>query len=130
MRQEKNRVTESPLRAARGIIHWVLIAAMCWLAVLLVACESVPGLYVRAAVGVQDNDRTDFYLQTEREWQCKYNVPFNGQLGYELARPPLGADRAGIAYDHRSWWLCGSGLNNEPELYSNSLQLWLQYGGR
>ena len=105
--------------------------ALILIALALVAgCESMPGYYVRAGIGWQDDAQTDYWLQTQRPWQCRYNVPFDGELGYEFDHTPRWLDRAGVAYWHHSWLLCGSGLNDEAEVYANGLKVWGQLGGR
>ena len=108
-----------------------LIPKMCFIAALLLIVlmfAGCGGTYVRLGLGHQIDDQTDYWLQTDRDWQC-HNPSFHGEVGYEFADPVIG-DRAGIAFVHDSWLLCGSGLNDKPETYTNRAEAWVQWGGR
>jgi hypothetical protein len=91
---------------------------------LLAGCaDHDPKPYVEVGLAVQMNSQTDYWVQSARSWQCK-NPKFSGQIGYELDN----GIRIGLHHD--SWILCGTGLNDDPEVYSNELRVTKKWGGQ
>lgn len=90
---------------------------------LLSACSSAPGLYAEVGIGYQLDSRTDYWLQTDRDWQCKKQPQFHGEVGYEFPHDLR------LGYHHQSWWRCGGPFNERPEIYTDDLRLTKKWGG-
>ncbi|MEE9158940.1 MAG: hypothetical protein V3U60_11200 [Gammaproteobacteria bacterium] len=79
--------------------------------VLLSGCGTFE-VYGKGGVAYQIDDQTDYYLQTDRDWNCDN---------------PAAIVAVGMRNDkgtycelmHRSWWRCGTGDNSDPETYYN-----------
>lgn len=93
------------------------------LALLLTGCASAPGVYLDVGAGYQIDSETDYWLQTTQSWQCSKNIAAHIEVGYEWD------NGTSLGLNHQSWWLCGSGLNNDPEVYSNQILLNKRFGG-
>jgi hypothetical protein len=83
-------------------------------------------LYLDIEAFHQLDGSSDWYVRTERTWQCDINVGAAAELG-------LSWDEWEAYYRHQSWWFCGRPFNPEkPELYQDSVgvrkRFWL--GGR
>jgi len=89
---------------------------------LLSGCVS-PKPYFEVAVGYQIDGETDYWVQTSRSWQCSEQPKLDAELGMESK----GGVRIGI--HHESWLLCGTGLNDKPEVYSNEIRITKKWGG-
>ena len=80
--------------------------------------------YFDVGVGYQIDSMSDFYVQTDRSWQCSQN--WEAHLGFGLDW-----GRASLGYHHQSWWLCGQPFGNErPELYSDRILFNYRFGGK
>lgn len=99
---------------------WPLLAAL-----FVSGCAHIPEpVYLDVGVGYQIDSHSDWYVRTEREWQC--SDPFQGQfaLGWDF-----GATE--IEYYHQSWIACGGPFGDgRPELYQDSVNLRHRFGGR
>lgn len=81
-------------------------------------------LYFEAGVAWQFDNMSDYYLRTEREWQCSQNWQAHFEFGLDWGKAQLG-------YHHQSWWVCGGPWwNDRPELYSDALTLTYRWGGK
>ncbi len=70
--------------------------------------------YGKLGMAVQIDEVTDYYQQTDRDWNC--DNPY--------AIVAVGARNEKGTYCevyHRSNWKCGSGFNSDPETYYNEL---------
>ena len=100
---------------------------MRWLALLaLTGCASSP--YIEIGAGYQLDGSTDYWLQTDRSWQCSKNVQFHGEVGLELPEDFIWFDT--IAIHHQSWWLCGGPFNHRPEVDTNDIRITKKWGGK
>ncbi len=123
---------QDPGHDATGIVNTVRIMAVVGIVIaLLVGLTGCAGLYVRAGLGLQDDSNTDYWEQTDRDWQCE-NPAFRAEAGWESKRYefmglPL---QHGVSYWHDSWLSCGTGFNERPESYSNGYLGWIKAGGR
>lgn len=92
------------------------------LLVFLSGCSTmVP--YAAFSLGYQIDAHTDYWLRTERTWQCDRNVQFNGELGVELPH------NITIGYHHQSWLFCGGPFNSKPEVYQDDIRITKKFGG-
>lgn len=110
------------------IIGFVIRATL-WgcIVVMLIAisgCASVPGAYAEVGVGYQIDDNSDWYVRTEREWQCSDNMQAHFEVGYEWDQGTK------LGYHHQSWWTCGGPFNDRSELYVDDIRLTHKFGGR
>lgn len=90
----------------------------------LSGCAASP--YAKFAVGYQIDDWSDWYVRTERDWQCDRNLPFQGELGFEWTTG------WSAFYEHQSWILCGGPLpaaDGRPELYRDAVWVAKKFGG-
>ena len=79
--------------------------------VLLAGCAGFEP-YGKLGFAYQVDEVTDYYLQTERDWNCDN---------------PAAIIAVGVRNDkgtyceamHRSWYRCGIGGNRDPETYHN-----------
>lgn len=92
---------------------------MARIALLLLLAGCTP--YARLGLGYQLDEYTDYWQQTERDWQCD-SPSFHGEIG-------LRNRHYGIALAHDSWLLCGS-FNNRPESYANRIEVWAEISGK
>lgn len=100
-----------------NLVRALLLA--CLLA--LSACSSTP--YFEVGVGYQIDDNSDWYLRTEREWQCSDNFQAHFEAGVEWDSGTR------IGYHHQSWWSCGGPFNDKPELYVDDIRVTHKFGG-
>ena len=91
-------------------------------ALLLSACAGWKP-YADIAVGVPIESQTDYWLQTERDWQCGTGPQAHITVGLESPK------RYYVALNHQSWWLCGT-FNDKPEVYSNQILFGGRWGGQ
>jgi len=89
-----------------------------WILFLLVGCSHVKP-YGELGLSFQFDEYSDWYLQTDRTWQCD-NPKFDLEVGIELHHGWQ------IGLHHESWLLCDSG---DPETYSNDLRINKKWGG-
>jgi len=90
---------------------------------LLSACAHIPEpVYLDVGVGYQIDNNSDWYVRTERDWQCSDNFQGQFALGWDF-----GATE--IEYYHQSWYPCGGPFNNKAELYQDSINLRHRIGG-
>ena len=92
---------------------------------LLSGCASTP--YYEIGLEYQLDDYTDYWLQTERSWQCNKNVKFHGELGLKW-RDCVGSADCKTGIDHESWLLCGGPFNDRPEVDSNGIKISIEGG--
>ena len=86
-------------------------------------CAATP--YAEMSLGYQIDGMTDYYLQTDRDWQCNKNVQFNGELGLEFD------NNWKVGYHHQSWLMCGGpSNNNHPETYTDDIRITKKWGGK
>ncbi len=91
---------------------------------LLVGCASAKPMG-GVAIGFQVDDQTDYWLQTQRPWQCSKNIPFKAKAGVETE------ENLRVYLEHRSWLLCGEPFNgDDPETYNWTLWLEKEWGGQ
>lgn len=74
-------------------------------------------------VGYQIDEHSDWYVRTEREWQCSDNFQGRFAVGLEF-------DEWEIEYFHQSWYTCGGPFNNRTELYQDSINIKHRFGGK
>lgn len=92
---------------------------MRWLVLLLLSGCAYIEPHWEVALGYQDDKNTDYWLQTDRSWQCHDNLTFDGELGIKTkTKYPVR-----IYYDHRSWVTCGMFDNDEAEVYDNGWRI-------
>jgi len=93
-----------------------------WL-VLLSGCAAAP--YAELGIGYQIDSQTDYWLQTDRDWQCSKQPQFHAEVGLEFD------DGWTLGYHHQSWLMCGSPRgNNDPEVYTDDIRLTKKFGGK
>ena len=90
-------------------------------ALLVVGCAGTEP-YIQVGLGVPLDGHTDYWLQTDREWQCSKGPQAHIEMGLETP------NNFKIGLNHQSWWLCGS-VNDRPEVYSNQIVLSKTWGG-
>jgi hypothetical protein len=88
---------------------------------LLGGCSAAP--YAELGLGYQVDAQTDYWVQTDREWQCSKQPQFHGELGLEFN------NNWKIGYHHQSWVLCG-GHNDTPEVYMDDIRITKKFGGK
>ncbi len=93
-------------------------------ALLLAACVGTPVPYAEVGVGVQLNSLTDYWLQTDRSWQCDNNLSahFAGGLEWD--------NKVKLGIYHDSWWFCGGPFNDKPEVWQAGVRLTKKIGGK
>lgn len=91
------------------------------IAALLTGCAASP--YAEVGVGYQLDNYTDYWLQTERDFQCSSGPQAHFEVGMEKNNWKLGIH-------HQSWWLCGGPFNDKPEIYQNDIRLTKKWGGK
>ncbi len=99
---------------------------LCFLASGCAAIKEHTGgdVYFDVGVGYQLDERSDWYVRTEREWQCSENWQAHFELGVEWEKTSLG-------YHHQSWWVCGGPFwDDRKELYQDDIRLTHRFGGR
>ena len=80
--------------------------------------------YLDIGIAYQLDDMSDWYLQTDREWQCSQN--WQARIGFGLEW-----DHVSLGYHHSSWWVCGGPWwDDRPELYSDVILLNYRFGGK
>lgn len=85
-------------------------------------CAAQP--YAKLAVGYQIDSQSDWYVRTDRDWQCSRNLPFQGELGFEWSTG------WSAFYEHQSWVFCGGPFaSGHPELYRDALWVGKKFGG-
>ena len=85
-------------------------------------CASSP--YAEIGLGYQIDGMSDYWLQTERPWQCS-NLQFHGEVGLEFDSGWT------VGYHHQSWLRCGKPLgNNKPEVYTDDIRVMKKFGGK
>lgn len=90
---------------------------------MLSGCASVAP-YATLSLGVQLDGMSDYWVQTDRNWQCSKNVQFSGEFGLEFE------NNWTVGYHHQSWVLCGQPLGNErPEIYQDDIRITKKFGG-
>lgn len=93
------------------------------ISVLLSGCSTWKP-YAELGLGYQLESSTDYWLQTERSWQCDEQPEFIGELGLESK------NKWTIALEHESWLLCGGPFGKgRPEVDSNRLKISKKFGG-
>jgi hypothetical protein len=85
----------------------------------LAGCGTTP--YGEIGVGYQIDSRSDWYLRTEREYQCS-----NPQAHFEAG---LEKGRVRVGYHHQSWFRCGGPFNDRAELYVDDIRVTYKIGG-
>jgi len=90
--------------------------------VLLSGCASSP--YAEIGIGYQLNGHTDYWLQTDRDWQCSKQPQFHGEVGLEFDGGWT------VGYHHQSWWRCGGPFNNRPEVFTDDIRITKKWGGK
>jgi len=90
--------------------------------VLLTGCSTAKP-YGEFSLGYQIDKNTDWALRTDQDWQCSDNLQFNGAVGLEFPNEWT------ISYNHQSWVLCGSPLNDKSELYQDDIRVTKKFGG-
>lgn len=93
------------------------------LASVLLFSGCASGTYVEMAVGYRLDDLSDWYLQSERGWQCSQPWVFDAEVGHEFA------NNVRLGLYHESQIVCGS-FNHKPELYSAKIRLSKKWGGK
>ena len=79
--------------------------------------------YADIAVGVPIESQTDYWLQTDREWQCSKGPQAHIEFGLESPKYFY------VALNHQSWWMCGT-VNDRAEVYSNQIKVGGRFGGQ
>ena len=82
------------------------------------------GMYGKVGLAAQVDRNTDYWLQTDRDWQCSKNVQFHGEVGYEFEHDVT------VYYHHQSWLLCGGPFNDAPEVYTDRIGIDKKFGGK
>lgn len=91
----------------------VVVILILFLTLVLSGCAGFEP-YGKLGFAVQIDEQTDYYLQTDRDWNCD-NPAAIIALG---VRNDKGTYCEAM---HRSWYLCGTGRNSDPETYYNEL---------
>lgn len=80
-------------------------------------------LYGEIAIAYQMDEHSDWYVRTEREWQCSDNWQAHFEGGIKWKNVWRGQDEVRAGYHHQSWWSCGSPWNNNAELYQDDIRI-------
>lgn len=92
------------------------------LLIALTGCASVEP-YATVGLGYQIEGQTDYWLKTDRSWQCDHNPKAIIEAGVELP------NNWKIAYNHQSWVRCGRPFNRRPEVYQDDIRILKTWGG-
>jgi len=104
-----------------GVVFWLLLILA--MVVFLPACSSVKP-YAEIGLGYQIDRNTDYWLETDRSWQCSKQPQFHGELGIELKHDWK------IGYHHQSWLMCGKPFGGgQPEVYADDIRITKKWGG-
>ena len=93
-------------------------------AVIFLAGCATAEPYAEIGIGYQINTRTDWYLDTHREWQCSTQPKIHLEVGLETE------NNWKIGYHHQSWLACGGPFNSHPELYQEEIRITKKFGGQ
>lgn len=105
----------------RALMFYLVVAGLVFSCVLFMGCAAP--VYFEAAVGYRVDELSDWYLRSERGWQCSEPWIFDAEFGYEFDNNV----RLGIY--HESQLFCGM-FNHKPELYSAKVRLSKKWGGK
>lgn len=94
------------------------------LILFLLGCASAPEPYLEVGIGYQIDAQTDYWLQTDRSWQCSRQPQAHFELGAEFDHDLK------IGYHHQSWWRCGGIGNDRPEVYTDDIRITKKWGGK
>ena len=78
--------------------------------------------YAEVGVAYPLDKYTDYWVQTDRTWQCSNGPQAHFEVGVEKNDWQLGIH-------HQSWWGCGGPFNNRPEVYENDIRITKKWGG-
>ncbi len=79
--------------------------------------------YFDVGVGYQLDSHSDWYVRTQREWQCSDNFQGVFEIGLDYGDWEIG-------YRHQSWYTCGGPFNDRSELYQDAVEVNYRFGGR
>lgn len=88
---------------------------------LLAGCASP---YATIGVAYQIDDQTDYWLQTDRDWQCGKQPQAHIEVGLEFDH------QLTVGLHHQSWLMCGGPFNHRPEVYQNDIRIMKKWGGK
>lgn len=95
---------------------------LCILAMGVAGCGTAAP-YASVGVGYQVDQNSDWYVRTERDWQCD-NPQAHFEVGLEFDH------QVTVFYHHQSWYRCGGPFNNKPELYVDHIGIEKKWGGK
>lgn len=95
-----------------------------FLLVLPIGCSTNPTPYGTIGIGYQLDQSTDYWLQTERSWQCSKQPQAHFEVGLEFDH------KLTIGYHHQSWYRCGGPFNDRPEVYTDDIRIQKKFGGK
>lgn len=98
---------------------------------LLSGCASIEhhtgaAPYFDVGAGYMVNTNSDWFVRTDREWQCSRQPMAQFAVGLDWGKTEL-------EYEHQSWWFCGGPkpfADGSPELYQDSINLTHRFGGK
>lgn len=114
---------------AERIVLGVCVVVLLVMAGLTMGCAAIEDRtgaapYFDAGVGYQIDTNSDWYVRTEREWQCSDNFQGRFAVGLDWGKTEL-------EYFHQSWYTCGGPFGEgKPELYQDSINLTHRFGGK
>jgi len=94
------------------------------LCLLLAGCGSTPSPYFDIGMSYNLDEFSDWYLRSDREWECSNKENFHAEIGLEFDHQWT------IGYHHQSHLTCGGPFNNHPELYQDEIMIMKRFGGR
>jgi hypothetical protein len=115
----------------KAFIACVLIA----IAYLATGCATVEP-FAEVGVGYQVDRQSNYYVQTERPWQCDSKYQAHLAIGAEVGDIPKSSiwsflNNVKVGYYHQSWWACGWPVDNsKSELYQDDIRITKKWGGK
>jgi len=91
---------------------------------VLGACASNPSPYMKIGMAYNVDDQSDWYLRSDRDWECSNKENFHAEIGLEFDH------QITVGYHHQSHLTCGGPFNNHPELYQDEIIIEKKWGGR
>jgi uncharacterized protein YceK len=96
--------------------------ALILVAVLLLSGCAGISPYVEGALAYPIDSETDYWLQTDRSWQCSSGPQAHIEVGVTKGDEEQGGALS-LGVHHQSWLLCGGPLNDKPEVDQNDIRL-------
>jgi hypothetical protein len=94
--------------------------AVCLMVLLMTGCAGWSP-FAEVGVGFQIDNRTDWWVQTQRGYQGK-----NPQARLAVG---MANGKYSCGYYHQSWFFQGRPFNKDPEIYQDDIRCTIRWGG-